>query len=211
MWVCCGGQRGTARGTRPLLSCTPSTFQLFDHIAECLANFMEKLKIKDKKLPLGFTFSFPCHQTKLDEVGDRICSAFHSAPHQNHSGCKKKNPLRSSPPLNLSALGCAGLGGGGGDAELVVAANPPRSRRLAKQQQPRALHSTDVPSITSAPATSLRAPRHVALLHSSRAAVSCSRGLFFFLPRHGQGLGPGSSTLPRQQGTTSAAGMWWWQ
>uniref|UniRef100_A0A8C9FTT7 Hexokinase-2 n=1 Tax=Pavo cristatus TaxID=9049 RepID=A0A8C9FTT7_PAVCR len=41
--------------------------QLFDHIAECLANFMEKLKIKDKKLPLGFTFSFPCQQTKLDE------------------------------------------------------------------------------------------------------------------------------------------------
>ncbi|XP_038603089.1 hexokinase-2 [Tachyglossus aculeatus] len=41
--------------------------QLFDHIAECLANFMEKLQIKNKKLPLGFTFSFPCHQTKLDE------------------------------------------------------------------------------------------------------------------------------------------------
>lgn len=45
-------------------------FQLFDHIAECLANFMEKLNIKEKKLPLGFTFSFPCHQTKLDEVGE---------------------------------------------------------------------------------------------------------------------------------------------
>uniref|UniRef100_A0A8C0BLR5 Hexokinase-2 n=1 Tax=Buteo japonicus TaxID=224669 RepID=A0A8C0BLR5_9AVES len=44
-----------------------SGVQLFDHIAECLANFMDKLKIKDKKLPLGFTFSFPCHQTKLDE------------------------------------------------------------------------------------------------------------------------------------------------
>uniref|UniRef100_A0A3B3SM13 Phosphotransferase n=1 Tax=Paramormyrops kingsleyae TaxID=1676925 RepID=A0A3B3SM13_9TELE len=41
--------------------------QLFDHIAECLANFMEKLGIKDRKLPLGFTFSFPCRQTKLDE------------------------------------------------------------------------------------------------------------------------------------------------
>ncbi|XP_075063542.1 hexokinase-2 [Mixophyes fleayi] len=41
--------------------------QLFDHIAECLANFMDKLNIKDKKLPLGFTFSFPCHQNKLDE------------------------------------------------------------------------------------------------------------------------------------------------
>ncbi|XP_011531109.1 hexokinase-2 isoform X3 [Homo sapiens] len=44
--------------------------QLFDHIAECLANFMDKLQIKDKKLPLGFTFSFPCHQTKLDEDFD---------------------------------------------------------------------------------------------------------------------------------------------
>uniref|UniRef100_A0A671QKD9 Hexokinase-2 n=1 Tax=Sinocyclocheilus anshuiensis TaxID=1608454 RepID=A0A671QKD9_9TELE len=41
--------------------------ELFDHIAECLANFLEKLGIKDKKLPLGFTFSFPCQQTKLDE------------------------------------------------------------------------------------------------------------------------------------------------
>ncbi|KAF4074176.1 hypothetical protein AMELA_G00236580 [Ameiurus melas] len=41
--------------------------ELFDHIAECLANFMEKLGIKEQKLPLGFTFSFPCQQTKLDE------------------------------------------------------------------------------------------------------------------------------------------------
>lgn len=48
-------------------------FQLFDHIAECLANFLDKLQIKDKKLPLGFTFSFPCHQTKLDEVSEKLC------------------------------------------------------------------------------------------------------------------------------------------
>ncbi|KAF7644852.1 hypothetical protein LDENG_00214500 [Lucifuga dentata] len=41
--------------------------ELFDHIADCLANFLEKLGIKDQKLPLGFTFSFPCQQTKLDE------------------------------------------------------------------------------------------------------------------------------------------------
>uniref|UniRef100_A0A3P8RXX0 Hexokinase-2 n=1 Tax=Amphiprion percula TaxID=161767 RepID=A0A3P8RXX0_AMPPE len=41
--------------------------RFFDHIADCLANFMEKMGIKDKKLPLGFTFSFPCQQTKLDE------------------------------------------------------------------------------------------------------------------------------------------------
>ena len=26
--------------------------------------------MKNKKLPLGFTFSFPCKQTKLDEVSD---------------------------------------------------------------------------------------------------------------------------------------------
>ncbi|XP_028651798.1 hexokinase-1 [Erpetoichthys calabaricus] len=41
--------------------------QLFDHVAECLGDFMEKRKIKDKKLPVGFTFSFPCRQSKLDE------------------------------------------------------------------------------------------------------------------------------------------------
>ncbi|XP_066495316.1 hexokinase-2 [Tiliqua scincoides] len=41
--------------------------QLFDHIAECLASFMEQLQIKDRMLPLGFTFSFPCYQNKLDE------------------------------------------------------------------------------------------------------------------------------------------------
>uniref|UniRef100_A0A673XXZ0 hexokinase n=1 Tax=Salmo trutta TaxID=8032 RepID=A0A673XXZ0_SALTR len=42
--------------------------QLFDHVAECLGDFMEKQNIKDKKLPVGFTFSFPCAQTKLDEA-----------------------------------------------------------------------------------------------------------------------------------------------
>uniref|UniRef100_A0A3Q0S433 Hexokinase-2 n=1 Tax=Amphilophus citrinellus TaxID=61819 RepID=A0A3Q0S433_AMPCI len=42
--------------------------EFFDHIADCLANYLEKMGIKDKKLPLGFTFSFPCQQTKLDEA-----------------------------------------------------------------------------------------------------------------------------------------------
>uniref|UniRef100_A0A8C8A266 Hexokinase-2 n=1 Tax=Oryzias sinensis TaxID=183150 RepID=A0A8C8A266_9TELE len=40
---------------------------LFDHVVDCLANFMEMKGIKNKKLPLGFTFSFPCLQTQLDE------------------------------------------------------------------------------------------------------------------------------------------------
>uniref|UniRef100_A0AAR2JHE8 hexokinase n=1 Tax=Pygocentrus nattereri TaxID=42514 RepID=A0AAR2JHE8_PYGNA len=42
--------------------------RLFDHVAECLGDFMEKQNIKDKKLPVGFTFSFPCAHTKLDEA-----------------------------------------------------------------------------------------------------------------------------------------------
>lgn len=50
--------------------------QLFDHIADCLANFMEKMGIKEKKLPLGFTFSFPCQQTKLDEVSQLSACAY---------------------------------------------------------------------------------------------------------------------------------------
>ncbi|XP_078285140.1 hexokinase-2 isoform X2 [Rhinoraja longicauda] len=41
--------------------------QLFDHIANCLGDVMRELNIKETKLPLGFTFSFPCHQSKLDE------------------------------------------------------------------------------------------------------------------------------------------------
>uniref|UniRef100_A0A3P8VRS7 Hexokinase-2 n=1 Tax=Cynoglossus semilaevis TaxID=244447 RepID=A0A3P8VRS7_CYNSE len=41
--------------------------EFFDHVVDCLSNFMEKRGIKDKKLPLGFTFSFPCQQTKIDE------------------------------------------------------------------------------------------------------------------------------------------------
>ena len=39
--------------------------QLFDHIADCLADFMHKRGLKDVKLPLGFTFSFPCRQEGL--------------------------------------------------------------------------------------------------------------------------------------------------
>ncbi|XP_045147615.1 hexokinase HKDC1-like [Echinops telfairi] len=41
--------------------------QLFEYIADCLSDFMETQDLKPKKLPLGFTFPFPCRQTKLDE------------------------------------------------------------------------------------------------------------------------------------------------
>lgn len=42
--------------------------QLFDHIAECLAHFMEKRDVKQYCLPLGFTFSFPCKQEGLTKA-----------------------------------------------------------------------------------------------------------------------------------------------
>lgn len=39
--------------------------QLFDHIAECLANFMKEHSVYSERLPLGFTFSFPLTQLGL--------------------------------------------------------------------------------------------------------------------------------------------------
>lgn len=38
---------------------------LFDHIAECLANFMKEHDVASERLPLGFTFSFPLRQEAL--------------------------------------------------------------------------------------------------------------------------------------------------
>ncbi|XP_077975280.1 hexokinase-2-like [Styela clava] len=41
--------------------------EFFDNIAVCLADFLEHHGLEDCKLPLGFTFSFPCEQKGLDE------------------------------------------------------------------------------------------------------------------------------------------------
>lgn len=38
---------------------------LFDHIAECLSDFVHDREIHNEQLPLGFTFSFPCSQEGL--------------------------------------------------------------------------------------------------------------------------------------------------
>uniref|UniRef100_A0A0N4ZES1 Phosphotransferase n=1 Tax=Parastrongyloides trichosuri TaxID=131310 RepID=A0A0N4ZES1_PARTI len=46
---------------------------LFDHIAKCLAEFMDENDLMNKeKLPLGFTFSFPCSQEGLTCA--RLCN-----------------------------------------------------------------------------------------------------------------------------------------
>lgn len=50
------------------VSWTFSSLQLFEYVADCLADFMKTKELMQKKLPLGLTFSFPCKQTKLDEV-----------------------------------------------------------------------------------------------------------------------------------------------
>ncbi|XP_067631866.1 hexokinase type 2 [Eurosta solidaginis] len=42
--------------------------QLFDHIANCLAEFVVEHSLGDKHLPLGFTFSFPCVQLGLTKA-----------------------------------------------------------------------------------------------------------------------------------------------
>ncbi|XP_073097036.1 hexokinase HKDC1 isoform X1 [Manis javanica] len=41
--------------------------ELFEYVADCLADFMKTKELMHKKLPLGLTFSFPCRQTKLEE------------------------------------------------------------------------------------------------------------------------------------------------
>ncbi|KAM9325011.1 hexokinase HKDC1-like [Gastrophryne carolinensis] len=41
--------------------------ELFDHIVECIAEFLDYMGIKGASLPLGFTFSFPCKQDRIDK------------------------------------------------------------------------------------------------------------------------------------------------
>ena len=47
---------------------TGSGNALFDHIAECLVEFVYENELTDETLPLGFTFSFPCKQEGLAKV-----------------------------------------------------------------------------------------------------------------------------------------------
>ncbi|NWX93552.1 HXK3 protein, partial [Nothoprocta pentlandii] len=41
---------------------------LFDHIIDCIIDFQQKQGMTGQVLPLGFTFSFPCHQLGLDKA-----------------------------------------------------------------------------------------------------------------------------------------------
>ncbi|KAK6012786.1 Hexokinase, partial [Ostertagia ostertagi] len=58
------GREAEMTGKNRIMQATAE--ELFDHIAECMARFMEEQGIPfSRKLPLGFTFSFPCQQEGL--------------------------------------------------------------------------------------------------------------------------------------------------
>uniref|UniRef100_A0A3P9IS52 hexokinase n=1 Tax=Oryzias latipes TaxID=8090 RepID=A0A3P9IS52_ORYLA len=40
--------------------------ELFDHLAQCVCDFLDYMGVKNARLPTGFTFSFPCEQTAID-------------------------------------------------------------------------------------------------------------------------------------------------
>uniref|UniRef100_A0A672ZFR3 hexokinase n=1 Tax=Sphaeramia orbicularis TaxID=375764 RepID=A0A672ZFR3_9TELE len=40
--------------------------ELFDHLAQCVSDFLDYMGMKNAHLPAGFTFSFPCEQTAID-------------------------------------------------------------------------------------------------------------------------------------------------
>lgn len=67
-----GGDGGHPRAVggwgKPLVKAGPPLFQLFDYISECISDFLDKHQMKHKKLPLGFTFSFPVRHEDIDKV-----------------------------------------------------------------------------------------------------------------------------------------------
>ncbi|KAA0717904.1 putative hexokinase HKDC1 [Triplophysa tibetana] len=53
-------------------SSLPWISELFDHIVQCISDFLDYMGIKNTRLPLGFTFSFPCSQSGIDQ-GSLVC------------------------------------------------------------------------------------------------------------------------------------------
>ncbi|KAJ8339487.1 hypothetical protein SKAU_G00362730 [Synaphobranchus kaupii] len=51
----------------PEKAMTGTAQMLFDYIAECISDFLSKHHLKHKKLPLGFTFSFPVRHEDIDK------------------------------------------------------------------------------------------------------------------------------------------------
>uniref|UniRef100_A0A8C0M8Y2 Phosphotransferase n=2 Tax=Canis lupus TaxID=9612 RepID=A0A8C0M8Y2_CANLF len=67
-WCCpVPGAAAFGRGALRPMACWRCVFQLFDYISECISDFLDKHQMKHKKLPLGFTFSFPVRHEDIDK------------------------------------------------------------------------------------------------------------------------------------------------
>uniref|UniRef100_A0A4W3GGS6 Hexokinase-2 n=1 Tax=Callorhinchus milii TaxID=7868 RepID=A0A4W3GGS6_CALMI len=96
--------------------------QLFDHVVDCINDFLQKNNIMGS-LPVGFTFSFPCKQTKLDEgflikwtkgfkttgcegkdVVDLLRKAIARKNQKMHRNEKKSDTLSSTIEVRIVAL-----------------------------------------------------------------------------------------------------------
>lgn len=60
-----------------MLSWVSLWLQLFDHIVHCISDFLDYMGMKNTRLPLGFTFSFPCRQAGIDKV--KLHKFYHSS------------------------------------------------------------------------------------------------------------------------------------
>lgn len=76
-------------------------FQLFDYISECISDFLDKHQMKHKKLPLGFTFSFPVRHEDIDKVGQ--------VEGQKADEGRQRRP-RGTLPSNAAPIPCAQKG-----------------------------------------------------------------------------------------------------
>ncbi len=44
------------------------SFQLFEHIAKCIEEFLVEHNLRHEKFQMGFTFSFPCIQVRASYI-----------------------------------------------------------------------------------------------------------------------------------------------
>ncbi|XP_056427193.1 hexokinase-4 isoform X3 [Hyla sarda] len=51
----------------PVDAMTGTAEMLFDYIAECISHYLDQQNMKHRKLPLGFTFSFPVRHEEIDK------------------------------------------------------------------------------------------------------------------------------------------------
>ena len=79
------------------------SLQLFDHIVQCIADFLDYMGLKGAQLPLGFTFSFPCRQTSIDKVRQSSLAGLPPAPAESQGS--SESPFTLFRGLRFRAAG----------------------------------------------------------------------------------------------------------